>query len=469
MKAYANSSYEGYFLYSHHEEYQLLRHTKLITDQLQRIIDGEELRLIVEMPPRHGKSASITETFPSYYLMKNPENEVMAVAYSEDLYKKFGRKNRDKFTEFAPKLTDGELRISNNTSSVSEWGVQGHGGMMRSTSILGGATGQGADLLIIDDPVKNMQEALSMTTRDRVYEEYQATFRTRVHSGGSIIVIMTRWSEDDLVGRILKKAKPGEWTVLRLPAIAEDTDDLLGRKIGEPLAPELGYDKAWMADIQAEVGSKTWAALYQQRPKAQGGQMFKRNQVTWYVDSAETKRRLGLDDSVEVFPVHIDKTIQSWDATFKKTDTSDFVAGQVWAKRDNKYFLIDRHHERMGFTETIKAIRRMTTKHPKAKSKYIEDKANGSAVIDVLKKELEGITPVTPEGGKEVRANAITYLWEGGNIYLPHPDWRSWVDEYMDELESFPYGVHDDEVDSMTQALNQLRSKGSLKKRFGMS
>jgi len=322
-KSLAKRLYKYYFRYAHDNRYYLYKHVQLICDALQRIIDGERVFIIIEMPPRHGKSASITETFPSYYLMNNPDKEVMMATYSEDLYNKFGRRNRDKFARFAPELFN--LQISQSTSSASEWGIEGHDGGMFSTSILSGATGRGADLLIIDDPVKNAQEAESQTIRDKVWDEWQSTFSTRLHDNSSCIVIMTRWNQDDLVGRLLQqKAYP--WEEIRLPAIAESDDDILGRKIGEPLCPELGYDADWAKVTEKGVGSRVWAALYQQRPAPEGGAVFKQDWVKYYVPNREIRSQLGLPDSVAILPMHLDQQVQSWDATFKKADTSDFVA-----------------------------------------------------------------------------------------------------------------------------------------------
>lgn len=316
-------------------------------------------------------------------------------------------------------------------------------------------------------PIKNDQEAQSQTIRDRIWNEWQSTFLTRLHAGGSVIVIMTRWHEDDLVGRLLREmAFP--WEELKLPAIADEPNDLLGRNLGDPLCPELGYDEAWAKRTKVATGSRTWEALYQQRPSIEGGNIFKRQWIHYYVKDQKMKASLGLadDKTVAIMPRLFDMQAQSWDATFKEANTSDFVAGQVWGKKKADFYLIDRWHERMGFTDTVNAIRQWSTKYPRATTKYVEDKANGSAIIDTLKHELSGITPVTPDGGKVVRANAVQPLWEAGNVYVPHPLWQPWVDDTILEWENFPNAPHDDEVDSMTQALVHMKSRSSLRERF---
>lgn len=454
----ARQHYRNYVEFVHHGHYEHYRHTELVCDVLQRVADGEQLSILIEMPPRHGKSMTVTESFPSYYLMRNPDKRVIAAAYSDGLATKFGRLNRNKFSEFAHELFD--IRLSESNAATKDWGVQDKRGGMIATGIGGSITGQGADLMIIDDPIKNMKEAMSQTIRDNIWDEWEATLSTRLHDGASLIVIMTRWHEDDLIGRLLKRS-PRKWIRLRLPAIAEDEDDLLGRAVGEALCPELGFDEQWAEQKKSEVGSRTWASLYQQRPAPAGGSIFKRSWVKFYVRTAEQKREWGLSDDVIVLPTHFDKVAQSWDCTFKNTDSSDFVAGQVWARKAAQYFLFDQHHERMGFADTLRAVEAMSDKWPKARSKYIEDKANGTAVIEMLQKKISGIIPVEPDGGKEARAHAVSPLFEAGNVYFPHPNICPWVEDIILEMVSFPNGAHDDMVDAMTQGLNKLYTNTS--------
>lgn len=456
--------FDHYVKFAHNGQYEHFRHTKLVCKYLQRIADGEQLALMIEMPPRHGKSMTVTESFPSFYLGKNPDKRVITASYSDSLAKKFGRKNKDKFKEFAGPLND--LELSKTNAAVKDWGIEGHSGGMLSTGIGGSITGHGADLMIIDDPIKNQQDASSETIREKIWDEWESTLSTRLHGGASVIVVMTRWHEDDIIGRLLKQgARP--WIRLRLPAVAEDETDLLHRKIGEVLCPELGYDEKWAEQKKNEVGSRTWASLYQQRPSPAGGHIFKRSWVKFYVPTVEMKVRLSLGDDVAVMPAEFDIQVQSWDCTFKESDTSDYVAGHVWGKKRADFYFLDRHHEKMGIVETMRAIQHMTDKWPSAKAKLIEDKANGSAVIEMLSKKIAGIVPVNPKGGKEVRAQAVSPFWESGNVYVPHPLWKPWINEVLDEMQSFPNAVHDDDVDAMTQALVKLDTKVKRERREG--
>ncbi|MED4866120.1 phage terminase large subunit [Heyndrickxia faecalis] len=449
----ARRSYRDYVEYVHHGHYRHFRHTELICEHLQPIADGEQHFIMIEMPPRHGKSMTVTETFPSYFIGKNPDKRVITAAYSDGLATKFGRVNRNKFNEFAFDIFG--VQLSESNAATKDWGVSGHNGGMISTGIGGSITGQGADLMIIDDPIKNMKEAQSQLIRDNIWDEWEATLSTRLHDGASVIVIMTRWHEDDLIGRLLARS-PRNWERLRLPAIAEDDDDLLGREIGEALCPELGFDEQWAEDKKREVGSRTWAALFQQRPSPAGGGIFKRNWWKFYVPDIQTRNKLNLGEDVAILPGHFDDSCQSWDCTFKATDKSDFVAGHVWAREKANFYLLDREHNRLDFPDTVRAIKHMSSKWPQINAKYIEDKANGSAVIQSLQNEIVGIIPVEPEGGKEARANAVSPLVEAGNVYLPHPAWRPWVNDIIEEATAFPNGAHDDDVDAMTQAINQM-------------
>ncbi|MCT6926154.1 phage terminase large subunit [Metasolibacillus sp.] len=454
----AKRNYHDYVVYAHHGQYKHFRHTELVCDVLQRIAEGEQLSVLIEMPPRHGKSMTVSETFPSFYLAKNPTKRVITAAYSDGLAKKFGRLNRNKFVEFANDLFG--IKISESNASIKDWGIQDSDGGMIATGIGGSITGQGADLMIIDDPIKNAKEANSQVIRDSIWDEWESTLSTRLHDGASLIVIMTRWHEDDLIGRLLARS-PRKWIRLRLPAIAEDEDDLLGREVGEALCPELGFNEKWAEQKKVEVGSRTWASLYQQRPTPAGGNIFKREWMRYYVRTEQQKREWGLSDDVIVLPIHFDKLAQSWDCAFKDTSTSDPVAGGVWARKKGQYFLLDVNHGRKGFVDTIKAIRAMSDKWPQARSKYVEDKANGSAVIEMLQDEISGIIPVEPDGGKEVRAHAVSPLFEAGNVFLPHPNICSWTEDVIEELVSFPNAAHDDLVDMTTQALNQLYTNNS--------
>lgn len=412
-----------------------------ICQKLEAVSRGERDRLIITMPPRHGKSMMTTESFPVWYLGNNPDKRVMEVSYSDSLSRLFGDKCRRKVEEFGYLWGIG---IDHRRGDKSDWGIDGRYGGMTSSGVGGSITGKGADLLIIDDPVKNRMEADSQTYRNRVWSEWQSTLSTRLHPGAAVVVVLTRWHEDDLAGRLLKD-EPDRWELFNLPAIAEEGDPL-GRTPGEALWPDR-YDEAELARIKTTVGSRDWEALYQGRPSPASGSILLREWWREYPLSPKEQER------------NMERVILSWDCTFKDSNGTDFVVGQVWGKRGADFFLLDQVRARMDFPATIKAVRALAAKWPRAVAKLVEDKANGPAVISTLKRDVPGLIPVEPEGGKVVRANAVSPYIEAGNVFLPAPCNASWVNDFIEECAAFPSGAHDDQVDAMTQALQYLIGK----------
>lgn len=458
----ARRSYQDYFLLAN-PSMRMYPHTKLITDKLQKIADGEQHFYIISMPPQHGKSLTITKTFPSYYLMKHPDKHAMIVAYSQDLYSQFATSNRRAFNLWSSRLF--QLKTGKNTSQTFD--IVGHRGGFYATSILGGATGMSADLLIIDDPIKNAEEAHSVTVKKKIWDEWNLTFYPRLQKGGSVIVIMTRWQTDDLAGRLLQRSSL-PWEEIKLPAIATDIPagktDAIGRHNGEALCPEL-YSLDELKTHKHDMGTQKFTALYQQSPTIEGGNIFKQDWIRYYVDSPETAVRLGLvvGRDVSILPRHFEQTVQAWDATFKSKENDDFVAGQTWSKREGICYLrIGWCHKRLSFTETLDAIRSQSRMYPEAVAKLVEDKANGPAIIDTLKREIPGIMPVSPgNDSKEARAASVSPMWEAGQVMVPHPKWHPEVQDLLTEVWGFPNMPHDDYVDSMVYALRRLNNKFS--------
>jgi len=435
--------FKTYCQYVHRGAWVPAAHHNLICERLQDVIEGRINRLIIEMPPRHGKSMTVTKTFPSFFLGRFPDKRVIEASYGADLAQEFGLSNRRKLEEFGKEIFGVEIAADNK--SKTDWGINNREGGMLSAGIGGTITGKGADLMLIDDPIKNQQEADSETYRNRTWGEWQSTLRTRLHAGAAVIIILTRWHEDDLVGRLLNPeyGDPDEWVILRLPAICEDDNDLVGRAVGDPLWPEGGYDKEWMERTERAVGSRTWSALYQQRPSPAEGSILKRHWWQYY----------------DHRPDRFDEVLQSWDCAFKGTTTSDFVAGQVWGRIGADKYLLDQIHARLDMPGTMLAFRNMFKKWPKSSRILVEDKANGSAVIQMMKHEISGLIPVNPEGGKEARAYAASAEIESGNVYLPTPALCPWVNDFVEECTAFPNGKHDDQVDACTQALIYFKNR----------
>ncbi len=456
----ARDYYEFYVEYTHRGIYKHGKHTRLLSHVLQDVESGKEKRVIITTPPRHSKSMTVTESFPSYFIGKKPNRRVIQVSYGDELARKFGRANKVKIEQFGLDIFN--IRLSRDTSAVTNWGIQGYRGGMIATGIGGAITGEGADLLLIDDPIKNREEANSRTYRDKVWNEWQNTLRTRLHPGAAVIIIVTRWHEDDLVGRLLNPeyGDVEDWTLINLPAIAEE-NDLMEREIGQPLWPEHGFDEKWAKDTEKAVGSAVWASLYQQRPSAAEGAMVKREWWRRYsIPYNRDTNRVGVfvDDMGNYIEYFMDEVIQSWDCSFKDNDGSDMVVGQVWGRSGQNKFLIFQVRSRMGFTETKQAIKMVAMQFPTARLKLIEDKANGPAIINSIQNDgdIGGVVPVNPKGSKLARLSSVTPDIEAGNVFLPTMEIAPWVDAYIDELSSFPRGAHDDQVDATSQALDRL-------------
>jgi predicted phage terminase large subunit-like protein len=440
----AKKSYADYVSFVHEGRYLHARHTEYIASVIQGAIDKkkqmrdgsiptENQYIALNMPPRHSKSMTITETLPSYYLGQFDEDRIIEISYNDTFARKFGKKNKEKVRQYGKALFN--IEIAKDSSAHDEWSLNNNIGGMISRGVLSGITGQGADLMIIDDPIKNREEADSETHREKIWDEWIDSFSSRLHPGAIVILILTRWHEDDLQGRLLNHeyGEPLDWQVYNFPLEAED-NDLLGREPGEPLWPER-YSYSFIAERKRYPSS--FNSLYQGRPTSQEGNMLKRDWWQYY----------------DVLP-HMQKRILSVDATFKDEDDSDFVAIQVWGKTGANMYLIDSLKARLNFPATLQAIRNMLKKHKGIAGKYVEDKANGPAIISMLNREIGGFIKVNPQGGKVARVNAVSPYIESGNVYLPRN--AEWVHDFVEEAASFPKGKNDDQVDAMSQALNRF-------------
>lgn len=413
----------------------------------------ESPRLLLTMPPRHGKSEIASRRFPAYALGRDPDLSIIATSYSADLASRMNRDvqriiDDETYREYFPgtRLCGKSSGEGIRTADLFE--IVGHRGVYRSAGVGGGITGMGGDIILIDDPIKDRAEADSPTIRNRVWDWYTSTLYTRLAPGGGIIVIQTRWHMDDLAGRLLEAQRSGQgdaWRVVNFPAIAEEDEPY--RKAGEALHPER-YPLEQLQAIRAAIGSRDWAALYQQRPAPDGGAIFRAEWLRFWLPKD--------------LPQSFDRLCISWDMTFKDGDDSDYVVGQVWGRKGADFFLLDQVRARMGFTATLAAFRALSDKWPQAQRKLVEDKANGPAVIDSLRHAVPGIIPVEPDGSKLARAHAVTTFFEAGNVHIPHPSVYGWVADYVAELTSFPTAAHDDQVDATTQALRDMQSQRAL-------
>jgi predicted phage terminase large subunit-like protein len=448
-KALAKRKYSFYCEYTHRGRWLPGKHHEYIANCLDKNEQGDPdyQYIILTLPPRSGKSMEVTETYPSYFIGKGPNRRVIEVSYSDGLARKFGRKNRYKIQRYGQELFG--ISISSTNAAANNWGIEGYDGGMISSGLQGQVTGEGADLMLIDDPIKNRAEANSETYRNSVWDEFRDTLWTRLHAGGRLIIILTRWHEDDLVGRLTnpknqhyEQELASKFKVINFPAEAEE-DDILGRQPGDPLWPEHGYDKSWIALTKIAVGSRGWASLYQQRPAPAEGNIIKRIWIQFYTE----------------LPHNLDNDIQSWDMAFTDKESSSYVVGQRWITSGSAFYLVDQVRAHMDFPASCRAVETFTAKHPTARGKLVEAKANGEAVMSTLRGKLAGIIPIQPEGGKVVRAQAMSPFWEAGNVFLPHPSIAPWVHDYIEEIVAFPNATDNDQMDSTSQAINWLANK----------
>lgn len=461
-KHQARTNYYDYVKYTHAGMYGYTRHGEYIANQLDyavkqriRMMAGEipvkTQYIMLSVPPQHGKSMHVTETLPSYFLGHFPDEGVIEISYNTDFAEKFGGRNKDKVILYGKDLFD--VEVAKDSQSKGEWSIvkdgrKTRGGMM-SRGVMSGVTGSSwGDLIIIDDPIKNREEANSETYRDKLWSEWQDSISTRIHPGAIVVLINTRWHEDDLWGRLLDPSygKPLPWRVINLPLECDETHiekegNPLARELGEPLWPDR-YGKDFVEERKAYPTS--FNALYQGRPTSQEGNMLKRDWWQYY----------------DQLPPLASMLI-SVDAAFKDEDESDYVVVQVWGKNQANMYLVDQVRAKLNFPATIQTIRNVCTKYPEAALKVVEDKANGSAIIQTLQNEIGGIVPVNPEGGKVARVNAVSAYIESGNVFLPRTDW---IHDFVEEAASFPSGKNDDQVDAMSQALHRFIYFGGIVK-----
>ena len=432
----ARKSYRRYLYYAHGDSWKRTHMSDYLADSVQQFVEANTGNaydiLLIETPPQHGKSLTITESLPSWYLGRNPKHRVIEASYNDDTARRFGRKNLEKVEQFGQSLFGIE---KGSIWTTTEFEFSNGWGRMISRGIMSGITGNPANLMIIDDPIKNREEADSETYRAKLWGEWQNTLKSRLAAGAKVIVIMTPWHEDDLAARLLKN-EPNV-RLIRLPVEAEE-DDPLGRAPGQALCPELGKDDVWLEQFRQsyindpkEGGLRAWQALYMCSPRVEGGNLVRREWWKYYDPSD--------------IPAY-GTTVISVDAAFKDADDNDFVAMQVWSKLGANYYCRYGMNKHLDFPSTVQAIRLLKKLFPETLYVVIEDKANGSAVIQTLRSEFPGVVGVNPKGGKAARVNAVSPAIESGNVYMPRNE--LWAEQIIDQFTAFPAAKHDDMVDA---------------------
>lgn len=424
---------------------------------IQDVKAGLRPVLILQAPPQHGKSEIVSRKLPAFILGTDNSLKVAGASYNDEFANNISQEVRRNLASVEHQrlfpVPSGKRKFDINR--MGEFTAPGGTGSYLSVGVGSGLTGRPVDIGIIDDPIKDQKEALSETTKENHWNWFQSTFLTRLSEKSGVIVMATQWAEDDLPSRVIdyyQTNEPHRLTVLRFPAInAENELNYQEHLQKGALVPEL-HSLAQLLEIKGVLSDYWWSALYQQSAKALGGNVFKEKGIQYY--------------SPKDLPEKFDLVIDSWDCTFKDTDGTDFVVGQKWGKRGANSYLLRQIRGRMGFTETAAAVETLQSQNPKPHEILIEDKANGPAVIDFLKKSVPRLIAVEPDGSKLARAYAVTSVWESQNVFIPHPDFAPAVmtdsgkpgniKTFTSEVTIFNAGANDDQVDSMTQALRRL-------------
>jgi len=425
------------------------RHHKVMANKFQEIAEGKTKRLIINMPPRHTKSEFASFLLPAWFLGKYPNKKIIQTSNTAELAVGFGRKVRnlvdsEQYAKIFP-----NVNLRSDSKAAGRWATNA-GGEYFAIGVGGTVTGKGADLLIIDDPHSEQEAALAATSPeifDKVYEWYTSGPRQRLQPGGSIVVVMTRWSKKDLTGRIIQSSidKEGndDWEVIDFPAILPS---------GNPLWPEF-WSLEELLSLQSELPAGKWNAQYQQSPTSEEGAIVKRE---WW--------KIWEPDR----PPVCEFIIQSWDTAFTKSERSDYSACTTWGvfykdenPNDPNVILLDAFKKRMEFPELKeKAFNHYKEWEPDAF--IVEAKASGAPLIFELRAMGIPVSEFTPSRGndKMVRINSVSDLFASGKVWAPG---TRWADELIEEMAAFPNSDHDDLVDSTTQALIRFRKGGFLR------
>jgi predicted phage terminase large subunit-like protein len=451
-------------------------HIDAIADHLQAVTEGHIRRLLITVPPGHAKSLLVSVFWPAWQWLVNPTLRGIFTSYDADLAMRDSVRCRGVLASdwfqgtFRPKWKFAR------DQNVKRWFANDAKGFRMALSVGSKCTGFRGDYFVVDDPL-NAKKQHSDAALNEVIFWWDQVMSSRLNdlAKGAIVIIMQRLSERDLAAHVLEQ---GGYEHLNLPTEFERerraTTSLRNAKTretwcdprqqdGELLFVPL-FPAAVIADAKKILGPQGYAAQHQQRPAPAEGIIFKRQWWRfWKPKGAELPAiffRNAEGDNIEAsviqLPDTVDEQIQSWDCSFKDLKTSDFVAGHLWGRLGADAFLLDRVHGRMDIVATRAAVQAMSAKWPGALAKFVEEAANGFAVIQLLQHKLPGLLAVKPLGGKVARARAVTPMIASGNVYLPHPAFAPWVNGFIEECSSFPNGRNDDDVDAMSQALTRL-------------
>jgi predicted phage terminase large subunit-like protein len=428
--------------------------------------------LIVNIPPRHMKSLLVSVFWPTWTWTFLPYLRFLCASYAEELAVRDAVKSRRIIQ--SPWYHDrwGHVFCLTGDQNRKQRYENDRAGFRVATSVGGVATGEGGDVIVIDDPHK-AKGVESDAQRESVTEWWDKTMSTRVNDPktSSRVIIMQRLHTEDLVGHIREQMGQGgeQYELLVLPAEYEPTTYVTGLGFRDPRAEhgELIWPERFPRDVmeplKVMLGPYGVAGQLQQRPAPLAGGIFKRHWWGYWVpqgmlDVLPPERVRMADGSLHTcamveLPDDLEEQAESWDMSFSETTDGSFVVGQVWGKKGADRFLLDQVRERLEFTEAVEAVRELSDRWPLARGKHVENKANGPAVMSQLKREIAGLIPYDPQGDKKARAVAVTPFVAAGNVWLPHPVVAAWVKDLVKRFANFPNDA-DDEVDAMSQMLD---------------
>ncbi len=451
--------------------YDITKHIQIVSAYLEAIERRDIDRLMIFMPPRHGKTMLASEYFISWYMGRNPSHQIIYATYSHERAGDVGKKIRDQMVDPLHRAIFRNCSISADSKSASKLSTNQKGNVF-SVGTGGAVTGRGADIFLIDDPIKGAEEADSKNAQLKLQEWFSAVAYTRLMPKAAIILIMTRWNYFDLAGWLITEKPHENWAILSLPAIAEYDEPEIGRKEGEALWPN-SYPIGTLRRIKETSGSRVWNALYQQQPLPKEGGMvdldwFQRySWDEWF--AFDTSMRMGAKKAKA--PFKIEKIVCSWDTAFKPEELHDPSCGTIWGVSKTGYYLLYVINKKLDFPdlrkETIRVYNRnRALKVGKTTPVLIEDHGSGQSLIQELKRTTNiPIFPIkTGSKSKEFRLSEVTDIIEAGRVFIP--DKAPWLINYETQMAQFPYGRHDDMVDSTSQFL-QWAHKPKYKKHKG--
>lgn len=425
------------------------RHLAFIERALLRVATGATRRLMIFAPPRHAKSVTVSQVFTSWLLGSLPNRRVAVVSHTEELAASWGRRARDMLAEHGRSVFG--VSVRRDASAAARWDLAPpHEGGFVGAGVGGPLTGKGFDLVVLDDCVKNAEEAYSEAQRARLWDWYTTTLRSRLEPSGAIVILQTRWHEDDLAGRLLREAEEGrgeQWEVIRLPALAEE-GDVLGRRAGEPLWPER-VPLEELEAARAASGSVVWSALWQQRPRAAEGSIFKRawltNRYTWWDTEAVQvgSRPPVARDSLRIFA--------SVDVALSTRTSADYTVCAILGQQaEGPVLLLDLLRKKVEAPDLVRELRSFAIDYWKASAIYVERAGVGLAIVQAARDAGLPILEVQVDKDKVSRALPLAAALEGGRFLLPAA--APWLEVVEEELLGFGGGArHDDVVDALSQ------------------